>query len=87
MSYRCINAFAFGDKIYPGGLQVDDTDPILVSHVAHFARVGEAPASSTEVASAAPEEKREARPAPAKQVPAKPAAPKPPVKDDTKGTN
>lgn len=71
MSHRCINAFEFGGVIYPGGLQVEDDDPILASHADCFAKVEVPPAQRTEVASAAPKETR----APAKKLPAKKAAP------------
>lgn len=39
MSHRCINAFLYDNRIYPGGLQVEDDNPILETHAAHFAKV------------------------------------------------
>lgn len=39
MSHRCINAFEFAGKIYPGGAQIDDDHPILQTHAAFFAKV------------------------------------------------
>lgn len=57
MSYRCINAFMYADRVYPGGIQVSDGDPILKTHAAHFARV-EVAAPFTETATATPGETR-----------------------------
>lgn len=60
MSYRCINAFQFGELTYPGGCEVDDSDPILQSHKTFFAQVDRPVAiRATETASAAPAELRE----------------------------
>lgn len=76
MSYRCVDPFvtSTGD-MYSGGCQVSDSDPILESHPAHFARVAE-PALRTETATAAPGEHRSApKKAPAKKV-AAPTEPK-----------
>lgn len=53
MSHRCINAFQYGSLCYPGGFLVEDGDPILASHSAHFAKVDE-PLAAVETASAAP---------------------------------
>ena len=53
MSFRCTNAFIFADQVFPGGVEVDDDHPILKTHAANFARVGEPP-RATETASAAP---------------------------------
>ena len=53
MTYRCTNAFIFADQVFPGGVEVDDDHPILKTHAANFARVGEPP-RATETASAAP---------------------------------
>lgn len=39
MSHRCINAFEFAGKIYPGGAQIADDHPILQTHAAFFAKV------------------------------------------------
>ena len=39
MSHRCINAFEFAGKIYPGGGLIADNDPILQTHAAFFAEV------------------------------------------------
>ncbi|WP_454199584.1 hypothetical protein [Nocardia sp. Marseille-Q1738] len=79
MKYRCINAFTFNDRMYPGGLEVDGDDEILASHGAHFAQVAEPPARSVETATAGPGEARNLTPpqkAPARKAPAKKAAPK-----------
>lgn len=51
MAFRCINAFVFGDRIVAGGALVDDGDPILSTHLKHFAEVQSAPAPSGEAAS------------------------------------
>lgn len=53
MSYRCTNAFIFADRVFPGGMEVDDDHPILKTHAANFARVGEH-VSAVEAASATP---------------------------------
>lgn len=39
MSFRCINAFVFGEKVFPNGYEAGDDDPILKSHRDHFAEV------------------------------------------------
>lgn len=54
MSHRCINAFDYNNRVFPGGYQIEDNDPILDTHAAHFVRVGEVPSVGTETASAAP---------------------------------
>lgn len=60
MSYRCINAFQFGELTYPGGCEVDDNDPILQTHKTFFTQVDRPVAiRATETASAAPAEPRE----------------------------
>lgn len=56
-TFRCTNPFAFGDAIYSGGVIVDESDPILTSHPAHFARVN-TPITGTETATAGPDEAR-----------------------------
>lgn len=59
MSYRCINAFDYANRIYPGGAQIEDDDPILATHAAHFAKVVTVPSfAATETASASPGEVR-----------------------------
>jgi hypothetical protein len=39
VSFRCINAFMFGDNVYPNGYEAADDDPILRTHGDHFAEV------------------------------------------------
>lgn len=76
--YRCTNAFAFEDRIYAGGTEVEDGDPILGSHGGHFARVQDRPAVF-ETATAEPGEQRDLTPP--RKTAAKKAAPKhPPAK-------
>lgn len=59
MTYRCTNAFEYANRIYPGGVQIEDDDPILASHSGHFAKVQTAPSFvAAETASAAPGEVR-----------------------------
>lgn len=36
---RCINAFEYEGRIYPGGLEVDEDAAILETHRAHFGPV------------------------------------------------
>ena len=84
-TYRCINAFTFKDRMYPGGLQVEDGDDILATHGAHFARVTDTSAPITETATAEPGEQRDLTPprkAPAKKAPAKKTAPSTPGSTD-----
>ncbi|UQE74197.1 hypothetical protein MYK68_15915 [Gordonia sp. PP30] len=50
MQYRCINAFAYGDRVVAGGTLVDEGDPILESHPALFVAVAEPAAPGTETA-------------------------------------
>lgn len=71
-TFRCINAFNFGDRMYPGGFQVEEGDPILKTHGDHFARV-ESPVT-VEATTAAPGERRELTPP--RKTAAKKAAPK-----------
>lgn len=74
--YRCINAFAYGDQIYSGGVQVDDGDPILATHASHFARVEARPVArlaAVEEATAAPGERRALSTGVAKKTAAKKA--------------
>lgn len=55
MSFRCIDAFVFDDRVYPNGVQVADNDPILKTHSGHFAEVDEsAPFRAVEQAVAEP---------------------------------
>lgn len=88
-TYRCIDAFAFRDHIYPGGIVVDEGDPILTTHTAHFARVNQPAASAaSETASAAPSEHRTPATAPPKtKVDATPKAKTPAAtsKDNANG--
>ncbi|WP_187589110.1 hypothetical protein [Gordonia sp. OPL2] len=51
MPFRCINAFQYGEALYAGGQLVDDGDPILDTHSAHFARVAIPVAPGIETAS------------------------------------
>lgn len=79
MSHRCIDAFVFDERVYPNGIQVDDSDPILKTHAGHFAEVDESGVSrAVEQAVAEPGGLRSApKKAPAKKAaPAKAAAPK-----------
>lgn len=84
MSYRCISAFEFANRIYSGGAQVGDDDPILKTHGVYFARVEEVVAP-TETATAVPGEKRDVP----HKAPAKKAPPKAPVhkSDNPEGKN
>lgn len=82
MSHRCIDAFVFDDRVYPNGIQVDDSDPILKTHAGHFAEVDESgPARAVEQAVAEPgglrsaPKKAAAKKAPAKATSAKPTSP------------
>jgi hypothetical protein len=43
MSFRCINAFSFGDTVYANGYEAADGDPILKTHADHFAEVDNSP--------------------------------------------
>ncbi|GAS95469.1 uncharacterized protein RMCC_2435 [Mycolicibacterium canariasense] len=75
MSFRCINAFAYKDVVYPNGFQAEDDDPILKTHGEHFAAVDQGSATrAVEQAVARPDGLRAV---PAKKAPAKKAAPKP----------
>jgi hypothetical protein len=74
MTYRCINAFAFGDGVYGNGYQAEDDDPILRTHADHFAKVEEPHlARAVEQAVATPGGLRST--STAKKAPAKKAAP------------
>lgn len=82
MSHRCIDAFVFDDRVYPNGIQVDDSDPILKTHAGHFAEVDESgPTRAVEQAVAEPgglrsaPKKAAAKKAPAKATSAKPTSP------------
>lgn len=94
MKFRCINAFAFDDKVYPGGLEVDGDDPIMRSHRAHFAQVEQASSPVvSEVATAAPGEPRSltapkrgpGRRKPADEEPAEAATAEPESTDKNEG--
>lgn len=75
MSFRCINAFAFKDVVYPNGYQAEDDDPILKTHADHFAEVEQGfTARAVEQAEAKPGGLRATAP---KKQPAKKAAPAP----------
>lgn len=71
--YRCINPFAAGDRIYAGGTEVEDKDPILKSHGDHFAKVTGS-ATVFEATTAAPGEQRDLTPP--RKAAVKKAAPK-----------
>lgn len=73
MSFRCINAFAFGDHMYSNGYEAADDDPILRTHRDHFAEVEISPTRSVEQAVAEPGGMR----AVTKKKPPQKAAPKP----------
>lgn len=84
MSHRCIDAFVFDDRVYPNGIQVDDSDPILKTHAGHFAEVDESgPARAVEQAVAEPGDLRSApKKAAAKKAPAKATSAKPTSPED-----
>lgn len=75
MSYRCINAFSFEERVVAGGAEVPDDDPILSTHADHFVKVAE-PFVGVETTVAAPGEPRhvEISDAPKKASPAKKVA-------------
>lgn len=83
MRYRCINAFWVGEKVYPGGVEVVEGDPILETHRAHFTATESAPPAAVRIeqATAAPQELRTvsttSRP-PVKKAPPKKATTKEP---------
>jgi hypothetical protein len=86
MSFRCINAFAFGDAVYGNGFQVEDDDPILKTHADHFAEVEHGfTGRAVEQAEAKPGGLRATTPKkqPAKKAPAAPT-PKPPAEPSAK---
>lgn len=41
MSFRCVSAFIYADKVYSGGTLVADSDPILKTHGDYFKRIEE----------------------------------------------
>jgi hypothetical protein len=60
---RCINAFEYDGRIYPGGIEVDGDAAILETHSAHFGPVVTidrtfSAVRATETATAAPGEPR-----------------------------
>lgn len=55
MSYRCVNAFVFADKMYANGCVIADDDAILRTHTDHFARVDETVAAAAAVEQAVAE--------------------------------
>ncbi|CPX29511.1 Uncharacterised protein [Mycobacteroides abscessus] len=75
MSHRCTNAFTFNDHVYAGGCEVQDDDPILETHAAHFVKVGESTLPVETATAAHPRAVKKAAP---KKAPAKPA----PAKED-----
>lgn len=84
MSFRCINAFAYNDVVYPNGYQVEDADAILKTHAEHFAEVEVGfTARAVEQAEAKPEGLRAT---PKKKSAAK-AAPKIEPKSEPKGND
>lgn len=87
MSHRCINAFSYGNVIFPGGFLVADDAAILQTHAVHFAKVNEPVARATEVASAAPAEVRAVKKAAAKKVAPKPEPKPEPEPEDQKSTD
>lgn len=76
MSFRCINAFSYEDRMYPGGMLVDDDAPILDTHRAHFAHVDVPATPGAETASTDQPRQPAKKPAtpPKKSTPAKKAA-------------
>jgi len=53
MAWRCIHPFVYGNTPYPGGVLVDDDDPILATHRDCFERVGQpVPVTRTETTAA-----------------------------------
>lgn len=87
MSQRCINAFAFDDKIYGNGVVVGDDDSILKTHADHFAEVDESGPSQARAVEQAVAEPGGMRSTSKKKAPAKKAAPKAPEPkgDDSEG--
>lgn len=75
MSHRCTNAFTFNDHVYAGGCEVQDDDPILETHAAHFVKVGDSTFPVETATAAHPRAVKKAAP---KKAPAKPA----PAKED-----
>lgn len=66
MKHRCINAFWYAGKVYPGGVEVDANDPILTTHASHFTPTETAeakPSPRIEQATATPGELRQVAPA------------------------
>lgn len=88
--FRCINAFEFDDRIYPGGLEVDGDAAILQTHRAHFAAVESTSVTTvrTEVATAAPGELRDVAPTkrgPGRRKPVEAEPTTAPTSDDSEG--
>lgn len=80
MSFRCINAFAYNDVVYPNGYQVEDADAILKTHASHFAEVEQGfTARAVEQAEATP---GGLRAKPAKKAAAKKSPPAAPAKSN-----
>jgi len=69
VSYRCVSAFEFDNRMYPYGARVDDGDPILATHLDYFAQVGQSVGAVdvVETATAGPGEMRAAVPARARR--------------------
>lgn len=74
MAYRCINAFAAGDRIVAGGAVVEADDPILATHGAHFVKVDAAPSPAGSETASADRPRPATKRAAAKKASAKPAA-------------
>jgi hypothetical protein len=79
VTYRCVNAFDYDNKVYPGGVLVADDHSILDTHAQHFAKVDEL-TRGVETASAAPGEQRAVPPAKKAHPASKAAAKTPPTK-------
>ena len=58
MQYRCTEAFATADRVVASGALIDDGDPILITHPAHFAPVGVPVSPGAETASTEAPRKR-----------------------------
>jgi len=76
VSFRCVNAFAYQEKVYGNAAVVEDNDPILATHASHFVRVEE-PVRAVETASAAPAEVRVVE---TKETPVEPVVKSEPVR-------
>lgn len=61
MAHRCINAFWYADRMIAGGALVNDDDPILATHAAHFVVVEEPATGRGETANADRQRRRPGR--------------------------